>query len=314
MDTLQPIPKPTPEVLQRIHEMPAELQTRMLGIWQGILMRNSTSSSDSNPKPGSPKPSWLAHSGLKPKDQHRTLDTLAEDAAGAVAAAKGLLPTHVGVNRGPARAVAGAPAVPHARGGEPHQRCAWLVLQCTRDDSSRNPLAQGQGRTAIARALVASALAAGIRAQYHWEPTLLEKLHAAAIGEGLPELRRDLHQVPFLALDDLATKSYTDFRAEQIHELIEARYEAELPLVLTTRLSPGQLAEHFGDAHGPAILARVEAMCLRVPGVFGWVRLSGPNRHLPRRASAVPGPSREEGDAAAAALLADWQPGEVPEV
>jgi DNA replication protein DnaC len=75
--------------------------------------------------------------------------------------------------------------------------------------------------------------------------------------EGLLRLVDDLSQVDLLHLDDLGAERATDWVLEQLYAIVNARYEEQRSLVITTNLQPEELADQLG----PRIVSRINEIC-----------------------------------------------------
>src|SRR6185312_5160454 len=100
----------------------------------------------------------------------------------------------------------------------------------------------------------------------------------ARLGTGLGTEQREwalnvLGGRTALVIDDLDKARPTEYGAEQVFLAIDQRVEHDAPLLVTTNLSPGQLAEKWPEPYGPAIASRLVGYC-RV------VRVEGSDRRL----------------------------------
>lgn len=106
----------------------------------------------------------------------------------------------------------------------------------------------------------------------------------ARLGTGLGTSQRDwaldvLSSKRALVLDDIDKARPTEYGAEQVFLAIDQRVEHEAPLLVTTNLSPGQLAEKWPEPYGPAIASRLVGYCK-------VVRVEGTDRRLTGGAAA----------------------------
>jgi DNA replication protein DnaC len=122
----------------------------------------------------------------------------------------------------------------------------------------------GRGKTTLAGAAVYEMLH---HQSVTWTsmPELFAKL---ARSHGHPDREWALDLVTgnsALALDDLDKARDTDYGVEQVFLAIDRRVEHRLPLLVTSNLSPGGLAERYGDA----IASRLVGYCtvVKVGGV-----------------------------------------------
>ena len=115
----------------------------------------------------------------------------------------------------------------------------------------------GSGKTHLAAAIAGRRLDAGQGALFMVVPDLLDHLRAAYQPDselGYDDLFELLKGAPVLVLDDLGVQSATPWAQEKVFQLINHRYNAQLPTVVTTNLDPGsfepRLASRLSD---PAI-------------------------------------------------------------
>lgn len=62
-------------------------------------------------------------------------------------------------------------------------------------------------------------------------------------SEDVARLMRQLSQVKLLVLDELGAERYTPWTVEKIFQIIDARYNADLPVIITTNLTLTELME-----------------------------------------------------------------------
>jgi DNA replication protein DnaC len=126
----------------------------------------------------------------------------------------------------------------------------WLVLS--------GP--SGCGKTHIAAAIANACIARGQPALFMVVPDLLDHLRAAydpASDVGYDELFELVRNAPLLILDDLGTQSSTAWAQEKLFQLINHRFNARLPLVVTTALRPDQLDDRLRTRLTEPSLSRV---------------------------------------------------------
>lgn len=70
-----------------------------------------------------------------------------------------------------------------------------------------------------------------------------------------------LKTVDLLVLDDLGAENTTDWTKEILFNIVDYRYNAELPLIITTNCVPEELKAKIGDR----IFDRIREMCALVP-------------------------------------------------
>lgn len=114
----------------------------------------------------------------------------------------------------------------------------WLVLYG----------ASGCGKTHVAAAIANRCLERGEPALFVVVPDLLDHLRAAYSPDSsltYDQLFEQVRNAPLLILDDLDTYSATPWAQEKFFQLINHRYNAQLPTVFTTALGPDRLDERL---------------------------------------------------------------------
>ena len=116
----------------------------------------------------------------------------------------------------------------------------------------------GTGKTTLAMLVSKAAIEAGRSVAIYSLPRLLGVLRESMNSEeGLLRLVDSLSQVDLLHLDDLGAERATDWVLEQLYAIVNARYEEQRSLVITTNLYPEALAEQIG----PRTVSRITEMC-----------------------------------------------------
>ena len=114
----------------------------------------------------------------------------------------------------------------------------WLLLKG----------ASGGGKTHIAAAIANRCLERGIPALFVVVPDLLDHLRAAYRPDAdvsYDQLFDQVRNAPALILDDLGTQSATPWAQEKLFQLINHRFNARLPTVVTTNVSLQSLDERL---------------------------------------------------------------------
>lgn len=117
----------------------------------------------------------------------------------------------------------------------------------------------GTGKTHLAVALCREAILKGLTARFTQVPELLAQIRLA-IGKGDEDAKRMVDycgKVPFLVLDDLGAERVTDWVREQLFLIVNARYEAMLPTVVTSNDTLEELEAHIGQR----IVSRLMETC-----------------------------------------------------
>ena len=137
----------------------------------------------------------------------------------------------------------------------------------------------GTGKTHLAAAIANERQRRGDRVLFVSVPDLLDYLRAAFSPDSrVPYARRfeEVKRVPFLVLDDLGTESATPWAREKLYQLLNYRYMAGLPTVITTSRPLDALDERI----------RVRLLDPRRCTVFALVvppYMSDPDRRRARR-------------------------------
>lgn len=95
----------------------------------------------------------------------------------------------------------------------------------------------GSGKTHLAAAIAHAAVASGGQAMFVVVPDLLDHLRAAfspSSRVGYDKRFEEVRAVPLLVLDDLGTETATPWAQEKLFQLLNHRYVAQLPTVMTT--------------------------------------------------------------------------------
>ncbi|MPZ23425.1 MAG: AAA family ATPase [Dehalococcoidia bacterium] len=141
----------------------------------------------------------------------------------------------------------------------------WLVLS--------GP--SGAGKTHIAAAITNRLIENGRAALFVVVPDLLDHLRSAYSPKSeLPydQLFEQVKNAPILVLDDLGTQSMTPWTQEKLFQLINHRFNAQLPTVFTTNLRPTELPERMRTRLTDTSLARVFE--LETSGLLNYNELS----------------------------------------
>lgn len=118
----------------------------------------------------------------------------------------------------------------------------------------------GCGKTHLASAIAGKCIENGSAALFMVVPDLLDHLRAAyqPDGEsGYDELFEMVRNAPVLVLDDLGVQNTTPWVEEKIFQLINHRYSAQLPTVITTNLDLGAFDSRIQTRLSDASLSQV---------------------------------------------------------
>lgn len=132
----------------------------------------------------------------------------------------------------------------------------------------------GVGKTHLASA-IANELISGLTDVVILTPTEMldrqREAYSAQTGEmGIREVTESLKKASLLILDDLGKDRMTEWGLGRLFDVINARYEDLMPMVVTTNESPGELIKRLTPANGytttaQAIVDRLIERCEIVP-------------------------------------------------
>ncbi len=107
----------------------------------------------------------------------------------------------------------------------------------------------GTGKTHLAAAIANERIARGQAALFMVVPDLLDHLRAsydATVDElGYEQIFDQVRNAPLLILDDIDASSGTPWAREKLFQIVNHRYNAELPTVYTTSQRPAQLDDRL---------------------------------------------------------------------
>jgi DNA replication protein DnaC len=133
----------------------------------------------------------------------------------------------------------------------------------------------GAGKTHLAAAIANERVRLGHPGLLVVVPDLLDYLRAAFSPQGnisYDERFEEVRRAPMLVLDDLGTESATPWAKEKLFQLINYRYVARLPTVVTTALGVGELDTKIGIRF--LDVSRCKIMEIDVPPYLGGSGLS----------------------------------------
>lgn len=133
----------------------------------------------------------------------------------------------------------------------------------------------GAGKTGLAWGLLGELVDAGQRGLFMNARDLLAELRASYRDGARPALFERAMKTATLVLDDLGAERPTAWAVEQIARLIDARYTALLPTIVTSNSGPDALLRHLAVdddvASGQRIVSRLCEDAIRI-------RLDSPDR------------------------------------
>lgn len=134
----------------------------------------------------------------------------------------------------------------------------------------------GSGKTFMAGCIANELLDRGISVKMTSLQRLIEAANAD-YGDGREEVLDEVANVQLLILDDFGTERHTEYMNEQIYEIINTRYKAQLPLIITTNLDKEDL-ENCDNLDRQRIYDRINEMCL-------FIKFNGESRRPEIKAS-----------------------------
>lgn len=113
----------------------------------------------------------------------------------------------------------------------------------------------GTGKTHLAAAITHYLTEHGIPVKFGNIVELFDSIRDAYSTDD--EILSELKGLPVLVIDDLGKERKTDWTTEKIYEIVNYRYEHELPIIVTTNCTREQLQKRLGEA----TMSRVMEMC-----------------------------------------------------
>lgn len=125
----------------------------------------------------------------------------------------------------------------------------------------------GTGKTTLAMLVSKHALDAGRSVAIYSLPRLLAEIRTTfddGSGASYTELIDRLAAVDLLHIDDVGAEKTSEWVLEQLYAIVNARYEDEKAIVLTTNLND---ADELAEQVGQRTVSRLEEMCTILPVV-----------------------------------------------
>jgi DNA replication protein DnaC len=124
----------------------------------------------------------------------------------------------------------------------------------------------GTGKTTLAMLVSKAALQAGRSVAIYSLPRLLNLLRESIDSPGgLLDLLDRLTTVDLLHIDDLGAENRTDWVLEQLYSIVNARYEAQRAMILTTNLKYEELIAQLGER----TVSRLVEICGELIPLYG---------------------------------------------
>lgn len=119
----------------------------------------------------------------------------------------------------------------------------------------------GTGKTFTADCIVNALIEKGRTAFKTSIPRLIDQFQD--FNNDINQIMNAIRTVDVMVIDDLGTESGSDFRLEKMFEIIDTRYGADKPTIVTTNLAYQQM-ENVSDIRYARIFDRVRGMCYPV--------------------------------------------------
>lgn len=116
----------------------------------------------------------------------------------------------------------------------------------------------GTGKTHLAAAIVNHLIRESVPAMFI---TSIDLFGLLKDFDNQRERLKKIKSVPLLVIDDLGKEKITDWNREKLFEIINARYEDYLPVIITTNDTTRELNQNVGEA----IYSRLCEICDLVP-------------------------------------------------
>lgn len=117
----------------------------------------------------------------------------------------------------------------------------------------------GTGKTFLAACIANALLDEGFSVLMTNFPRLINTIHG--MREGKQEYIDSLNKYSLLIIDDLGVERQSEYVAEIVQNIVDSRYRAGLPVVITTNLSPRDFTE-TQDIAKSRLYSRISEMCL----------------------------------------------------
>lgn len=119
----------------------------------------------------------------------------------------------------------------------------------------------GTGKSFAAACIANALLDKGVRVIMTNFPRIINTL--SGMYEGKQAYIDDLNRYTLLVIDDLAIERQTEYTAEIVQNVIDSRYRAKKPLIITTNISYNEIM-HPEDIKRQRLYSRLKEMCLLI--------------------------------------------------
>lgn len=132
----------------------------------------------------------------------------------------------------------------------------------------------GTGKTYEAAGLAREALRQGLTTRFYSMARLFDAILGYDRHDPSDYTLSSIRNCGFLVIDDLGKEKLTEWKYEQLFEVIDHRYGHEKMTCITSNYSLSELADKWGEnIGGQAIVSRIAEMC-------SVVKLTGEDRRL----------------------------------
>lgn len=170
-------------------------------------------------------------------------------------------------NLGPLVRLTFANLIPRGRSSNPGDQQSFGHAVVAARDFARRPEGwlvfsgpSGAGKTHIAAAIANQSIELGRPALFVVLPDLLDHLRSTYGKDSdisYDQLFEQVRNAPILILDDLGTQNMTGWTQEKLFQLINHRFNTQLPTIFTTNLTPAELPERMRTRLTDTSLSRV---------------------------------------------------------
>ena len=120
----------------------------------------------------------------------------------------------------------------------------------------------GTGKSFLAACIANALLSRGVSVMMTNFPRVLTRMGDLQFGER-NEYIDSFGRFELLIIDDLGVERNSEYALEQVYTVVDERYKSNLPLIVTTNLTPKQLRSSRDVAHA-RIYSRILEMCTPV--------------------------------------------------
>lgn len=118
----------------------------------------------------------------------------------------------------------------------------------------------GTGKTHLACAIAHSTIAQGIPTKFINVVSMVSELKEKA---NIPKFIKTYANIDLLIIDDLGKEKNSEFVSRTIYQIINIRYEREIPTIITTEGAMSTMTAHYKEK-GNAIQSRIVENCILI--------------------------------------------------